>query len=143
MLDGVLNGEKGAFECPIRLYFYGTSDPTARLELEAKLKADKLLKAAELKQTKKEAEAQRAIAQDPSNGRPVLGLGSSDYTHPRSGILEGSEAVDFRADPGAIDVLNVDEATLSALPQAPQPEPIKSTLLCYQLQVRYRLPLSS
>jgi SWI/SNF-related matrix-associated actin-dependent regulator of chromatin subfamily A3 len=142
VLEGVLNGHKGPFDCPVRLYFYGTSDPSARLELEAKLKADKLLKATELKNTREEAEAQRAVAKDLANGEPVLGLGSSAYagSQSRQDVLEDSMAVNFRADPGALDVLNMDEASLSALPEAAQPDTIKSVLLPYQLQVRHRLP---
>ncbi|KAI0100563.1 SNF2 family N-terminal domain-containing protein [Nemania sp. FL0031] len=138
-LDGVLNGHKGPFDCPIRLYFYGTSDPAARLELEAKLKADRLIKASELKTTRSEAEAQRAMARErkngePQNGTPALGLGTSEYSQARQEVLEDSEAVDFRADPNALDVLNMDEATLSAMPQAAQPDAIKSQLLFHQLQ---------
>ncbi|KAI1367904.1 SNF2 family N-terminal domain-containing protein [Xylaria arbuscula] len=136
LLDGILTGHKGPFDCPIRLYFYGTSDRAARLELETKLKADKLLKATELKKTRQEAEAQRAIAKevDGDESAPALGLGTSDINQPREVVLEESEALDFRADPNALDVLNMDEATLSAMPQAQQPDAIKSTLLLHQLQ---------
>ncbi|KAI1146148.1 SNF2 family N-terminal domain-containing protein [Nemania diffusa] len=135
-VDGVLNGHKGPFDCPIRLYFYGTSAPSARLELEAKLKADKLVKATELKNTRKEAEARRAVVREPEDDTPALGLGTSDHSQPRQEVLleEDSEAVDFRADPSALDVLNMDEATLSAMPQAAQPDNIKSQLLVHQLQ---------
>ncbi|KAI1346448.1 SNF2 family N-terminal domain-containing protein [Xylaria sp. FL0043] len=137
VLDGVLTGHKGPYDCPIRIYLYGTSDPARRLELEAKLKADKLVKATELKNTRKEAEARRAlsaVAKDPENGAPALGLGTSDYSQPEQAVLEESEAMDFRAGPGALDVLNMDEATLSAMPHATQPDTIKSNLLPHQLQ---------
>ncbi|KAJ8114373.1 hypothetical protein ONZ43_g4916 [Nemania bipapillata] len=135
-LDGVLNGHKGTFDCPIRLYFYGTSDPSARLQLEAKLKADKLVKATELKNTRMEAAAQRAVAREPKNITPTLGLGTSDCSQPqpRQEALDDSEAMDFRADPNALDVLNMDEATLAAMPQATQPDAIKCQLLVHQLQ---------
>ncbi|KAI2626244.1 hypothetical protein GGS21DRAFT_280014 [Xylaria nigripes] len=135
LLDGVLNGHKGPFDCPIRLYLYGPSDSRNRLEVEAKLKADKLLKATELKQTRQEAEAQRAVARGLKDVAPALGLGSSGQaSQSRRQVLEESEVVDFRADPGALDVLNMDETMLSALPQAAQPENIKSDLLLHQLQ---------
>ncbi|KAI0398989.1 SNF2 family N-terminal domain-containing protein [Xylaria palmicola] len=137
VLDGVLNGHKGAFECPIRLYFYGTSDPPARLELEAKLKADKLLKATELKSTRAEAEARRAMVQGGKKAKAdklALGLGSSDQNQLPQEVLGESEVVDFRADPSALDVLNMDEAALSAMPQATQPDTVKSNLLFHQLQ---------
>lgn len=136
VVDGVLNGHKGPFDCPVRLYLYGTSDPVARLELETKLKGDKLVKATELKNSRREAESQRAIAQDPTNGASALGLGTSDYRQAHQEVLEDSEVVDFRAEPGALDVLNMDEKTLSAMPQATQPDAVKSQLLFHQLQVR-------
>ncbi|KAI1423361.1 hypothetical protein F5Y12DRAFT_547942 [Xylaria sp. FL1777] len=142
VLDGILIGDKGPFDCPIRLYFYGTSDLSARLVLEAKLKADKLLKATELQKTRKEAEAQRAIIHEIQHDPPALGLDTSNHSRPALGletsrrqvVLEESEAMDFRADPGALDVLNMDEATLSVMPQATQPDAIKSSLLFHQLQ---------
>ncbi|KAI1735393.1 SNF2 family N-terminal domain-containing protein [Xylaria scruposa] len=132
VLDGVLNGHKGPYDCPVLLNLYGTSNPSARLQLEAKLKADKLLKATELKNTRKEAEAERAIAKQAKNDTPALGLGSSSQQPIE--VLSDSEEVDFRADPSALDVLNMDEATLSAMPQAAQPDTIKSNLLFHQLQ---------
>ncbi|KAI0183396.1 SNF2 family N-terminal domain-containing protein [Xylaria flabelliformis] len=132
VLDGVLSGHKREFDCPVRLNLYGTSNPSARLQLEAKLKADKLLKATELKNTRKEAEAERAIAKQAKNGTPALGLGSSSQQAIE--ILSDSEEVDFRADPSALDVLNMDEATLSGMPQAAQPDTVKSNLLFHQLQ---------
>ncbi|TRX89349.1 hypothetical protein FHL15_009786 [Xylaria flabelliformis] len=132
VLDGVLNGYKHQYDCPVRLSLYGTSNPYSRLQLEAKLKADKLLKATELKNTRKEAEAERAIAKQAKNGTPALGLGSSSQQAIE--ILSDSEEVDFRAGPSALDVLNMDEATLSAMPQAAQPDTVKSNLLFHQLQ---------
>ncbi|KAI1499305.1 RAD5-like protein [Biscogniauxia marginata] len=137
ILEGVLNGHKGAWDCPIRLYFYGTSDPSARLALEGKLKADKLLKATELKRTRKEAEAQRAVAKDLKNGTPAVGLGSSEHAEQQVALqelLEGCEEANFRADLSAIDTFAVDEAALSKFPKAEQPESIQTKLLPHQLQ---------
>ncbi|KAI0968788.1 hypothetical protein F4678DRAFT_185658 [Xylaria arbuscula] len=86
VLSGTIIGHKGRYDCPIRLYFYSTSDLAARLKLEAKLKADGLLKAT-----------------------------------------------------SALDVFNIDEATLSAMPQATQSDSIRSNLL-HQLQVIHSIP---
>ncbi|KAI5917130.1 RAD5-like protein [Camillea tinctor] len=136
ILEGVLSGPKGFFDCPVRLYFYGTSDPDLRLVLEEKLKADKLVKATEMKRTRKEAEAQRAAAKDLKNGAEV-GLGSSEYAERQAALqelLEGSEETDFRADLSAIDTFAMDEATLSKFPMAEQPAMIKTKMLPHQLQ---------
>ncbi len=42
-------------------------------------------------------------------------MDTSEHSQSRQVVLEDSEAVDFRADPSALDVLNMDEATLSAM----------------------------
>ncbi|CAJ2512800.1 Uu.00g009190.m01.CDS01 [Anthostomella pinea] len=133
VLEGVLNGHKGAFDCPIRLYFYGPSDPSARLPLEEKLKADKILKATELKNTRKEAEAQRAVAMGLKNGTPAVGLGSSQEAE-QEDFLQNSEEIDIREDLSALDVFAMDEDTLSRMPMATQPDAVESKLLPYQLQ---------
>ncbi|KAI1817848.1 hypothetical protein GGS20DRAFT_531056 [Poronia punctata] len=136
MLDGVVNGHKGTFDCPVRLYLYGTGEVAARLRLEDRLKADRLLKATEMKQTRQEAAARRALTRDPNFDSAALGLGASDYSPSKAKVpvLEESDAVDFRAEPGALDVLNMDEEALSAMPKASQPGAIKSSMLPHQLQ---------
>ncbi|KAI1470954.1 SNF2 family N-terminal domain-containing protein [Daldinia caldariorum] len=138
ILDGVLTGHKETFTCPVRLFFYGTSDPRNRLLLEEKLKADKLLKATQLKATRKEAEAQRNAAMRLRCNASTVGLGTEEEEQEREQSLQelaaGSEAVQFRGDLRSVDVFSVDEDALSKLPKADQPATIKSTLLPYQLQ---------
>ncbi|KAI1807585.1 SNF2 family N-terminal domain-containing protein [Daldinia bambusicola] len=138
ILDGVLTGYKDTFTCPVRLFFYGTSDPTNRLLLEEKLKADRLLKATQLKATRKEAEAQRNAAIRLRCNASTVGLGTEEGDQEREQSLQelaaGSEAVQFRGDLRSVDVFSVDEDALSKLPKAAQPANIKSTLLPYQLQ---------
>jgi SWI/SNF-related matrix-associated actin-dependent regulator of chromatin subfamily A3 len=137
VLDGVLSGHKGPFDCPVRLDLYGTSDSAARSGLESKLKADKLVKATELNKNRLEAEARKANFREPKTNTSATGLSTSDLPFSHQKTLEDSEAIDFRAELGALDVLNIDEATLSTMPQASQPDAIKSPLLFHQLQVSY------
>ncbi|KAI0484644.1 hypothetical protein GGR56DRAFT_614726 [Xylariaceae sp. FL0804] len=142
ILEGVLNGHKGPFDCPIRLYFYGLSNSSIRLELERKLKADKLLKATELKNTRKEAEARRAVAQSlKGDGSAPIDLTCSprasqqaEAEEPIPDILGNSEESNLREVAGALDSLALDEATLSSLPMATQPDCVVTKLLPYQLQ---------
>ncbi|KAI0140058.1 SNF2 family N-terminal domain-containing protein [Hypoxylon sp. NC0597] len=134
-LEGVLTGDKNTFDCPIRLYFYGTSDSSGRLELEEKLKADKLLKATQLKATRKEAEAQRNAAMRLKVNATTIGLGSSEQQEKvLQDVLGDSEAIQFRGDLNSVDIFAMDENALSNLPKAQQPETIQSELLPYQLQ---------
>ncbi|KAI2466153.1 SNF2 family N-terminal domain-containing protein [Annulohypoxylon bovei var. microspora] len=135
ILEGVLTGIKTSFDCPIRLYFYGTGDPSARLQLEEKLKADKLVKATQLKATRKDAEAQRNAAMRLRVNATTVGLPGEveQQGEALQELLEDSEAVKLR-DLSSVDVFAMNEDALSKLPKAHQPEAIKSDLLPYQLQ---------
>ncbi|KAI1079542.1 SNF2 family N-terminal domain-containing protein [Whalleya microplaca] len=135
VLEGVINGPKDYFECPVRLYLYGTSSPSARIYLENKLKADKLLKATQMKATRKEAEAQRNANMALKNAASSVGLGTAQQQGDElEDFLAASEAVDTRADIDDIDLFAMGEDALSKLPRADQPESVQSKLLPYQLQ---------
>ncbi|KAI0011614.1 SNF2 family N-terminal domain-containing protein [Xylariaceae sp. FL0662B] len=135
VLEGILTGEKDYFDCPVRLYLYGTSIPSARIELENKLKADKLLKATQLKATRKEAEAQRNADMGLKNSSVGLGTARrAEQEDELDAFLAASEAMDSRVDLDSLDLFAMDEDTLSKLPKADQPESIRSKLLPYQLQ---------
>ncbi|KAI0132209.1 helicase-like protein [Xylariales sp. AK1849] len=139
-LEAVLLGEKNTFDCPIRLYLYGTGDPAARLELEDRLKADRLLKATQLKTTRKEAEARRKTT-DLKSGTTGAGLGTAAATtHMEEqqaslySLVAASEALNPQRTDDLTDSLAVGEDELKALPMAEQPSLLKSQLLPYQLQ---------
>ncbi|KAL7950075.1 SNF2 family N-terminal domain-containing protein [Trichoderma barbatum] len=136
-VEGQIIGEKAFYDCPVRLSFYGPSDPAQRTRIETALKADKFVKATQLKQTRKEAEAHRvalglsqristASFSDPSQA-PVPELSMEE-------ILRASDAVQFRKGGDAIKTLAMGEEELSKMPLAEQPSQLKSTLLPYQLQ---------
>ncbi|KAG9255869.1 SNF2 family N-terminal domain-containing protein [Emericellopsis atlantica] len=138
VIEGQLTGEKGFYDCPAKLSFYGPSDATQRATIEANLKKDKLVKATQLKQTKKDAEARRRI-QDLRNGGSTAGVGEAvviedEPTVTLVSLLSNSEAVDFRADKDAIKTLALSEEQLAQMPQAAQPPQLSATLLPYQLQ---------
>lgn len=139
VLEAVLIGEKSQFDCPVRVYFYGTSDPVARTRLEEKLKADKLLKATQLKATRKEAEALRRST-GLKSGSSSTGLGQEAIQREEQGatlqvLVASSEAFETQRTDQLNNVLASGEEELEKMPMAEQPEPLKSTLLPYQLQV--------
>ena len=141
MLDARINGEKGHFDCPIKLFVYGPSTPAVRAELEAKLKADKLLKATELKKTRMEAESLRA-SMGLKGDRASAESGADQGQDVMDELLMASQAVNFRMSGDAIKTLAMDEDQLSKMPKACQPDAVKSQLLPYQLQVNIsRVPL--
>ncbi|KAJ6444437.1 SNF2 family domain-containing protein [Purpureocillium lavendulum] len=137
-LEAQLIGEKGVYDCPIRVYFFGPSDPAARARVEKALKADKLMKATQLNQTRKEAEARR-LAMGLKAGSSTQGLGGeqsgTDQTElTLEDLMKSSDATQFRQGGDAIETLAIDEEHLSKMPMASQPKELKATLLPYQLQ---------
>jgi SWI/SNF-related matrix-associated actin-dependent regulator of chromatin subfamily A3 len=138
-VEAIITGEKAMFDCPIRLFLYGPSDPALRASLETRLKEDRLIKATELKRTKAEADRQRARL-GLKSGSSTAGLGSSARgAQPEvrmEDLLKDSNAVDFRmADGDAIKNLAMNEDQLSQMPLAAQPDALQAKLLPYQLQV--------
>ena len=137
VLEGVVTGYKDTFTCPIKLYVYGTSEPSARLEIENKLKATRLLTATQLKGSRQEAEARRKASQlGLKSGSSQAGLPQENEGQnvPVQELLGTSQMTDTRAEDSFKD-LAMDEDALSKLPKAPQPEQLVSELLPYQLQV--------
>ncbi|KAF4342905.1 helicase-like transcription factor [Fusarium beomiforme] len=139
VLEAQLTGEKGYYDCPIKLFFYGPGDPQERSRIEDALKKDRLVKATELKNTRKEAEARRKAAMGLVNGSSTHGVGQ-DLLVPQKpeitmdNVLEKSEAVEMRKGGDAIKSLAIGEDELEKLPMAEQPEQLKAQLLPYQLQ---------
>lgn len=132
-MEARINGEKGVFDCPIKLLLYGSSSSAARRDLEKKLKADKILKATELNSTRKEAENQR-VSMELKSSRSTAGLGAQGDVS-LDELLKSSQAVDFRMSGDAIKTLALSEDHLAGMPQADQPEALEARLLPYQLQV--------
>lgn len=136
-IEAVLTGEKGMFDCPIRLHIYGTSNPINRLALEEKLKRDKLIKAGELKKTRAEAEAQRKVLGiKGSQSRIGLDGGTAEPEVSLEELAQASQTVQDQHRGDAIKSFVVDEDFLSKMTMAEQPAVLESTLLPYQLQVR-------
>ncbi|OLN88164.1 Helicase-like transcription factor [Colletotrichum chlorophyti] len=134
-IEAVLSGEKGMFDCPIRLHIYGTSNPVERLQLEEKLKKDKLLKATQLKQTRAEAEAQRKML-GIKGSHSTVGL-NDDPMEPEVSLeqlAQASQAVQGHNRGDAVKSFIIDEDVLSQMPMAEQPAALESQLLPYQLQ---------
>ncbi|KAF5506564.1 putative SWI/SNF-related matrix-associated actin-dependent regulator of chromatin subfamily A member 3-like 1 [Colletotrichum siamense] len=137
-LEGTLTGEKGVFDCPVRLHLFGTGDREQRLQLEDRLKKDKLIKATELKKTRAEAEAQRK-ALGIKNSQSTIGLGGCASAAPEPEVsleqlTQASQALQTHSRGDAVKSLVIDEDTLAAMPMAEQPAVLEAQLLPYQLQ---------
>ena len=132
-VEGAITGEKGYYDCPIRLILYGTADPSSRTLLEQRLKADKILKATQLKQTRPKSPEPQRKAMGLKNGQSSVGL-SAEPELSLEQLARNSQAVQFRTGDDNLRTLAMDEDALSKLPLANQPEALKSQLLPYQLQ---------
>ncbi|KAF3767761.1 hypothetical protein M406DRAFT_338474 [Cryphonectria parasitica EP155] len=134
-VEGIINGEKGFYDCPIRLLLYGTADPVARSVLENRLKADRLVKAASIKQNRpKPQKEQQRKPMGLTSSQPMTDLGADQTEFSLEDLAQISQAVQFRSGDDNLKSLAMDEDALSKLPMAPQPAALKSQLLPYQLQ---------
>ncbi|KAK0620314.1 RAD5-like protein [Immersiella caudata] len=132
-VEGILTGEKGFYDCPIRISILGSPIALARKNLEERLKKDKLVTATQLKQTRKENEVQRQ-AMGLKSGRSTAGFPEEAPQVSLEELAMASQAVNLRAGGDAVRTLAMDEDQLSKLPMAEQPSSLKATLLPYQLQ---------
>jgi SWI/SNF-related matrix-associated actin-dependent regulator of chromatin subfamily A3 len=139
ILEGTIAGEKGSWDCPILLKVFGPAEPTARAELEAKIKADRL----PLK--KRGAAAPKKPAQPVAPPRKTMRYHSSQSSQPSSSpaepepiniqhFVENSERFSPRDAEKIVDHWAAGEEALSKMPMADQPEALISTLLPYQRQ---------
>lgn len=102
--------------------------------MEDRLKADKLLKATELKQTRPKPEERQRKPMGLGGSQSTAGLGPDRPEVSLQELAQTSQAVQFRSSDDNLKTLAMDENTLSKLPMAPQPPALKSQLLPYQLQ---------
>jgi SWI/SNF-related matrix-associated actin-dependent regulator of chromatin subfamily A3 len=142
LVEGVLAGEKGAFDCPILLKLFCTSDPIARLEIEGRMKADKLPLVKRPKEPKpkmpkepqdhkrKKMEFQSSQSAGSSQPEEFLGPSLEDLVH-------GSERFRPRDIEELVEQWGSPEEKLAKMPMADQPNDLKAQLLPYQRQVSY------
>lgn len=129
----MLTGEKDFYDCPLRIFIYGTSNALERARLETRLKNDRLVKAGQLMQTRKDNDQQRQ-AMGLRSGRGTAGLPSGKPEASLAQLAQASQAVDFRAEGDIVQTLAMGDDQLSKMPQAKQPDGLGATLLPYQLQ---------
>jgi SWI/SNF-related matrix-associated actin-dependent regulator of chromatin subfamily A3 len=161
LVEGAASGMKSYYDCPIRLSFYGSTDPTRRALLKAEMQqaklpiAEFLRREREEKQRLKELEAKRKSllkaakkgglsAPSGSGGSFVPGMdvyaGSSSQDASANlsldEIMRASERFNPRNIEQAVEQFGLKEEDLSAMPFVEQPEGLQTKMLPYQLQVR-------
>ncbi|KAI9746406.1 MAG: hypothetical protein M1818_000119 [Claussenomyces sp. TS43310] len=139
LVEGILAGEKGPFDCPIELGLFGTSEALPHQRLEERMKRDKL------PLSKKRRGEARKIEIIPS-GRKKLGFQSSqsfsgvsqpeeEETGPSvDQLVSSSERFSPRDIEELVEQWGATEEVLASMPMAVQPKNLKAQLLPYQLQ---------
>ncbi|KAH9860477.1 hypothetical protein J1614_011808 [Plenodomus biglobosus] len=162
LIEAILTGPKGVFDCPIELKLYGTNEPTQREQLVSQMRADKLpvghftdrqrkkAKAAKereklAKEAAKQAKKRGGVVVDTAAGGSHQN-GMSDYMAGSSqgdGLGPGPSMEDIisgsmRFNPRNLDQMmeefGVKEQDLAAMPKASQPEALQTKLHPFQLQ---------
>ncbi|KAF2854582.1 hypothetical protein T440DRAFT_441724 [Plenodomus tracheiphilus IPT5] len=162
LVEAILTGPKGPFDCPIELKLYGTNEPTQRERLVSLLRAEKLPVGHVADRQRKEAKAAKereklakeAAKQARRRGGVVVSAdaggsrenGMADYmmgTSQGDGLGPGPSLEDIiggsvRFNPRNLDQMveefGVTEKDLAAMPKAPQPETLQTQLHPFQLQ---------
>jgi len=158
LVEGVLTGPKGYYDCPVMLNLYGTSEPTRKDALKRDMQRDKLpvskLIQTERDQERREKEqatermkaekqaramalgkaAQQWQANDNStyaNLSTPTGLGESESLEE---LLTQSSSFNPREIGQVVETFGQKEADLAKMPMADSPEGLSTQLLPYQRQ---------
>ncbi|KAF2206071.1 hypothetical protein GQ43DRAFT_436496 [Delitschia confertaspora ATCC 74209] len=164
LLEVIITGPKGAFDCPIEIKLYGTSEPVERSNLIRQMRADKLPIGHAMDRERKDAKAakERAIlaAQGAKmakkKGGVVVGMNGQQWEHAQNGmaefatgssvssglgpaptledIISGSERFHLRNSDEVVEQFGVKEEDLAKMPKAAQPEGLRTKLHPFQLQ---------
>ena len=155
LVAATLTGEKGTFDCPIRLKLFGTSNPEAQGVLKQKMQDVRLpvneLIGAEKQRKKEEKEREAAMKAARkamgmrAGGSQQIGPDKADFANlsipgPRQApitmddILGTAQTFNPRTVSEVVDKLSGSEDALAALPMANQPDDIRTILLPYQRQ---------
>ncbi|KAH7072928.1 SNF2 family N-terminal domain-containing protein [Paraphoma chrysanthemicola] len=159
LVEAQITGEKGYYECPIELKFYGTNEPVERENLMSQMRSDKLpvghaadRKRKDAAAAKERARLAKQAAKDAKKkGASVVGVEGQSYENGMSDfaagssqgfgpgpsiedIVGGSERYNPRNVDQVVEEFGVKELDLAAMPQAKQPSTLLTELHPFQLQ---------
>jgi SWI/SNF-related matrix-associated actin-dependent regulator of chromatin subfamily A3 len=154
LIEGALTGPKTAFECPIGLKLFGTSDPVAQADLKQKMQ-DLRLPVNELARNERERKQQEkdrvarekaAKSMKKGGGQVVDHEGPNKYANigtlpsgsqpvlTMENVLSNTAMFNPRDVQDAVNKFVAGEATLEKMTLAQQPSEMATRLLPYQLQ---------
>jgi SWI/SNF-related matrix-associated actin-dependent regulator of chromatin subfamily A3 len=117
LIEAQITGEKGMFECPIQLKFYGTNEPVERENLVSRMRADKIPvgDAAERKRKEvaaakeRERVAKEAARRAKKNGGAVVGVAGRSYENGMADFMAAPSQAGFGAGPSLEDIVGSSE----------------------------------
>ncbi|KAJ9257883.1 hypothetical protein DTO207G8_1660 [Paecilomyces variotii] len=157
LIEGILSGPKGDFDCPVLLKLYGPYDPQRRAELTARMELDRLplgqikkrereelrLQKQREKERKEAEKRSRSLAkgkgvQWDSQGQPMFANLSTPDGEVQAESLEDligqSSTFNPREMGQVVEKFGVDETDLENMPMAENPAGLTTELLPYQRQ---------
>ncbi|KAF1953942.1 hypothetical protein CC80DRAFT_476857 [Byssothecium circinans] len=158
IVEAIISGEKGYYDCPVSLRLYGTNEPNAQAQLIDRMRADRLpvtgatlaqrqeegreklaQKAARRSAKKKRNGAIAAIGQGQQYETSMAEFASTSSQGAGSGpsmedIIGGSERFNPRNAEQFVEDFGIKESDLSAMPKADQPNALITPLHDFQLQ---------
>jgi SWI/SNF-related matrix-associated actin-dependent regulator of chromatin subfamily A3 len=117
LIEAQITGEKGMFECPIQLKFYGTNQPVEREILVNRMRADKIPvgDAADRKRKEtaaakeRERVAKEAAKRFRKNGGSIVGVAGRSYENGVADFMAAPSQAGFGAGPTLEDIVGGSE----------------------------------
>jgi len=159
LIEAQITGEKGVYECPLELKFYGTNEPVERENLISQMRADKLPIGHAADRRRKEAAsakererlAKQAAKDAKKKGGVVVGVAGQSYENSMADFAAGSsqgvgpgpsledivgtsERYNPRNAERVTEDYGVKETDLAAMPKAKQPDAMVTDMHDFQLQ---------
>ena len=156
LVEGSLSGHVGAYDCPISLKLFGTSEPVERANLRNQMRADRLPSTV-IDQTEREAKKRKAeelkkiaAAKKGKGGKTgggqqwerssqaeyagTLSQGDGNSRQSIEDLIDGSERFNPREVGNVVEKFGAGEDALAAMPMAECPKKLATQLLPYQRQ---------
>ena len=148
LIEGIVTGPKGTFDCPLALKLFGSSDPLEAVHLKERLQNDRLpldeFRRREKAEKQKNKEALAAQKKARGNKKVQAPNGTTEFAGSQTGGLTPTETIDdIVAESERFNPRNVEqfvekfgasEEMLASMTMAEQPTDIQSRLLPFQLQ---------
>lgn len=158
LVEGILTGPKGFYDCPVMLNLFGTSEPTKRDALKKNMQQDKLPVSKLVQAERDEARRQKQQAQERKNAEKraramALGKAAQQWQANENSMfanlsdptgLGGSESLEELLSQSSsfnpreigqiVETFGQKEADLAKMPLADSPEGLSTQLLPYQRQ---------